>query len=370
MAEVVGTFASVLTITVLFKACVNAFDLVQAARHQEANYNRLLVKFNIEKCRLYTWGQMMRLTSTSEHDKSHPLDSFQFRGLVTQTLQTLYDLFSDTQRIQERYGCREATSLAIDSGKGETLIDSITAAFLHFQNNSHDGGEMNLRLKARWVIRDQKKFAELVLQVKELVDGLQEITKSIAPVIQQESAMTDRITAIADAETLQLVSEVCEKDHPMFSQAASLRSEILSMSDARRLEIEAWVADETSVVDPEILDLEEMSLPELKHHVFLLLKQRQQLKDEYSNMICLFTGLRYLDDDLISIMARRKLENVSGRISSVTYSLRVTLRVTALFLRQGVFRIVGAQAKAPPWVNTIHSKAQNALTGRRAWRSA
>ena len=55
--------------------------------------------------------------------------------------------------------------------------------------------------------------------------------------------MTSHITTVADVETSQSVSEVCEEDHPLFSQAASLKSEVLSMGDARRVEIEAWLAD-------------------------------------------------------------------------------------------------------------------------------
>ena len=285
MAEVIGTFASAVTIAALFQACVNAFDLVQAARHQEADYNRLLVKFNIEKCRLYTWGQMMRLTSAPQDDESRPLDSFQFRDLVVQTLQTLCELFQDSQKIKEHYGCREATVLAVDHSNEADLVNPLAAAFLHFQNGDKDETNRKLAQKARWVIRDRKKFAELISQIKELVDGLQEITKSISPAILQGSAVTNRINTITDVDTLQLISEVSEEDYPMFSQIASMRSEILSMSDTRIKEIESWLADETPLLDPEMTDLENMDISELKRRMLSLLQQRQQLEDEYFDLI-------------------------------------------------------------------------------------
>ncbi|KAL9612739.1 MAG: hypothetical protein Q9167_002678 [Letrouitia subvulpina] len=317
MAEVVGTFASAVTIAALFKACVDAFDMVQAARHQEADYNRLLLKFNIEKCRLYTWGQMMRLTSTLQPDEARPLDEFQFRDVVIQTLQTLYDLFDDSKRIQERYGCGKAPALAIDGGDEAQLTRPLAAAFLHFPTGPHNGGELKLGQKTRWVIRDRRKFAELVSEIRDLVDGLQEITKSIAPIILQQSAMTSRITAVADVETLQSVSEVCEEDHPLFSQAASLKSEVLSMGDARRMEIEAWLADGTPPLDPDMTDLENMDLPELKHHLFLLSKQRQQLEDDYNKIIQLSSnGRARLDDGLELIMAKTRQETKSIKLLS------------------------------------------------------
>ena len=318
MAEAIGIFASALTISALFKACVDAFDLVQAARHQEADYNRLLVKFNIEKCRLYTWGQMMGLTSTSQCDEPRHLDSFQFKGLVVQTLQTLHDLFNDSERIQERYGCRKATALAIAGGEEEDLTNPLAAAFLHFQNGLPEGRGLKMGQKARWVIRDRKKFAELVSHIKELVDGLQEITKSMAPIVLQESAMTKRITTITDVDTLQLVSEICEEDHAAFSRAASLKSEILSMSDTDRLKIEAWLADETPLLDPETIDLENMNLPELKHQMLSLLKKRQQLEDDYTNLIRLSKDQNlYHDDYLDSIVAKQNHESASMNIISL-----------------------------------------------------
>lgn len=315
MAEVVGTLASALTIAALFKACVDAFDLLQAVRHQESDYNRLVVKFNIEKCRLYTWGQMMRLTSPSEHDELCPLDSFQFRDLVIQILETLHELFNDSLRIKERYGCREATVLAIDSSEEVDLTISLAAAFSHYQSGSHNRTMPKLGQKARWVIRDRKKFAELVSEIKELVDGLQEVTKSIAPIILQESAMTNRITTITEVDTLQLVSEACEEDHPIFSHAASLKSEILSMPDTRRAEIEAWLADETTLLDPDMTELENMDMPELKHHMLSLLKQRQQLEKDYSALIRVSAD--HLYDDPQALLAKAKRDNTSLKVISL-----------------------------------------------------
>ena len=283
--EVIGTVASALTLAALFRACVDAFDLVQAARNQEADYNRLLVKFNIEKCRLYTWGQQMRLTGTSPNCECCPLDSFAFRDLVIQTLQTLHELFDDSQRIKERYGCREATA-AMTEGDGEASpLVPLAAAFSHFQTAPREKGDLKLGQKARWVIRDRKKFSELVAQIKELVDGLQEITKSIAPIARQESSMINHITTIGDFNTLHLVSEACEEDHPSYSHAATLKSEMVSMSDTRRTEMEAWLAEEKPILeDPVMNDLENMNLAEMKHYTLSILKERKRLQDDYAKL--------------------------------------------------------------------------------------
>lgn len=59
MAEILGTAASV---AALFKCCIEAFDLIQSVRHQEKDLANLVLKFNIEKCRLFMWGKVMGLT--------------------------------------------------------------------------------------------------------------------------------------------------------------------------------------------------------------------------------------------------------------------------------------------------------------------
>lgn len=53
MAEVLGSVASGLTLASLLKVCLDAFDLIQASRNQELDYQKLVLKLNIEKRRLY-----------------------------------------------------------------------------------------------------------------------------------------------------------------------------------------------------------------------------------------------------------------------------------------------------------------------------
>jgi hypothetical protein len=68
MAEIIGLVASGMTIAGLFKICVEAFDLIQTGRHQELDVKKLTLRLNIEKCRLYTWGQVMGLTEVHNEE--------------------------------------------------------------------------------------------------------------------------------------------------------------------------------------------------------------------------------------------------------------------------------------------------------------
>ena len=78
MAEVVGTVASAVTLASLFKLCLEVFDTIQATRNQRLEFKKLVLKFNIEKCRLYVWGQAMGLTSAGEPAQQCRLDHYQY----------------------------------------------------------------------------------------------------------------------------------------------------------------------------------------------------------------------------------------------------------------------------------------------------
>lgn len=52
------------------------------------------------------------------------------------------------------------------------------------------GGTKKKRL---WDVQDRKKFHELITEVKDLIDGLQDITKTISTAMRQERTFVHRI---------------------------------------------------------------------------------------------------------------------------------------------------------------------------------
>ena len=107
MAEILGAVASSLTVAALFKVCIEAFDLIQTSRHQDVDLQKLTIRFEIEKCRLYVWGEAMGLTAPQTSGNSRTLEASKFGNLVCTTLQMILDTFRDTQKMKQQYGCRE-----------------------------------------------------------------------------------------------------------------------------------------------------------------------------------------------------------------------------------------------------------------------
>lgn len=280
MAEVLGTVASGITLAALFKLCIEAFDLIQTFHNQALDLQKLTLRLNIEKCRLYTWGEAMGLTAPADNGR-RPLESFDFKTLVQETLEMLLRLFSDTSKIQSRYGCREISSQkssvqAFGSLNGANPINNLATCFANF---TIAGGkrDLSIKKKALWVVQDRKKFGELITEVKDLIDGLQEVTKTISTAIRQEQILTHRIQQIEEAETLHLVSSVCEVDHPSISDAASVKLEVMSMASTRRGEIEHWT---DGILDSDLTssDIESLTITELKHIVRRLMDDERRTR--------------------------------------------------------------------------------------------
>ncbi|KAF2194767.1 hypothetical protein K469DRAFT_536619, partial [Zopfia rhizophila CBS 207.26] len=243
--EVIGALASGVTLAALLKTCLEAFDLFQTAKNIDIDLKRLIVRLNIEKCRLYTWGEGMGLIVAPTAGRVRPLDSSPFRDLVKEALEEILRLLSDSAKIKSRYGCETVLVCSKDDGIG--AVADLAASFAQFtvsgQPQKSSFNNNKLLAKTRWAISDRKKFAELIVEVRSFIDGLQEITKSISTVARQEGILRFGIQQITSLDTLEIVTEACQADYPDISDAASVKMDVLTIATNRRCEIEAWVDD-------------------------------------------------------------------------------------------------------------------------------
>ena len=327
MAEVIGVVASCFTLASLFKVCLEAIDLIQTAQHQDLDVKKLVLKLNIEKCRLYAWGEEMGLTTTLVARQPRSLDACpgHIQELVRDTLDMIIHLFTDTQKLKDRYGCKElspteAPLLALARADDFGPVDRLATSFSHFKfaNRSPDKFA-RLALKTKWIIHDRKKFIELVAEVRAFVDGLQNLTQSLYPAVRQESTIRRCVQQISDVETLDLIADVCEFDHPTIADAASERSTIISSAPLHPLDIEQWTSDVVPGPESELLELEALTTTELKHRMLA-----------YTNQLALAEAQTNLDSKL-----RKRLSDMMeiGVVSqNDTISMRVVSLVTLFYL--------------------------------------
>jgi hypothetical protein len=285
MAEIVGIIASGVTLAGLFKGCLDAIDLIQAARHQDLEVKKLILKLAIEKCRLYTWGEAVGLTTVPSSGQPRAMDlcPANIQELVRDTLEMIICVFTDAQKLKDRYGCKdvpiEADRLLCARSNDVGPAEKLAMSFSSFQAIDRSADQLErLKLKTRWIVNDRKKFMALVAELKAFIDGLHDLTKSTYSVDGQET-MDQRVQQVDDAETLELIADICEGDYPSIADAASERSAILSFTTEPLWDIEQWNSDVVPGSQGQPCGLESLTLTELKYRLVALAIERASFED-------------------------------------------------------------------------------------------
>ena len=288
--EPISAIASCLTIAALFKVCVEAFDLIQASHRQQREYELQSVELEIERARLYFWGQSMGLLDDVSNSNIGALDQLYTRPLIRLTLEMLKSLVMDAEILQHRYGGQQTESPAESASTPTSQITKLFDNLSVIESGSRTPPKFKNRV--RWVIRDEEKFRALLADIKGLIGGLQELTNILMSVHDQRSKMSAKLETINDVETLDLISSACATNHPDISEMAT------KLSERRTI---AWVESSADATPqgPEkplsraVQSLEDMTVTELKHQILITRETERWLsiyfRQVVKSVICLKT---------------------------------------------------------------------------------
>ncbi|KAL7911958.1 prion-inhibition and propagation domain-containing protein [Trichoderma velutinum] len=268
MAEVIGTIASVLTLVGLLEGCIDACELIRAARNQEKDLEKLDLKLALEQCRLKSWGKSMGLIREADDSRRSLLEHFEFCAVVQRALELIVELLTDSERLSSRYGAKQ---VAVEEGvqlvTKSRSVSKLKAAFkrLTITDSAHEQAT-KVKRKSFWVLHDRKKYEDLIIELRELVDGVEKVTKDLVGREQQQNLVISRINTINDIRTLNMLSEACEIDYPAISDATSIRADTISMVSTQQGKIIGWIdaIDETVSTDSQMEVTEEMESWDLR----------------------------------------------------------------------------------------------------------
>lgn len=289
MAEVLGAVGSAFT---LFQLCIQGFDCFRAMQEQEADLRKLSIKLSIEKCRLYIWGETIGLTKTPGPGNKFPLQHCKFPETVVEALSLVLDLLDNSQKKRDKYGCEPIDlpheTLLPPGIEQPKLLQQLKASFSNFKIQANSGSARSkLVKKTYWAIRDKRKFEQLIADAKDLIDGLQAITRDIASLAMQEHIIGQRIQSMNDIPALDTLAEVCKDDYPSFSDAASFKADSLTSHGTIQQGILEWTCniesdDEDDSDTMTIEAMESMTVTELKHKLSSALFRRRQPMEQIS----------------------------------------------------------------------------------------
>ncbi|KAG8533583.1 uncharacterized protein KY384_001323 [Bacidia gigantensis] len=242
MAEAAGLALGAIGLAGLFSSCLECLNLLETGKGYSRDLSLLCVKYKVEKTRLLIWGESAGIFQDQE-SYNNSLDKVWIKSVVEEILQQLKLLLNDGSVLKSNYGLQKITGaneqgLEVDRPRG--LDDSFESRFqklsLSLAQTQKRAGTVD---KVRWAVKDKRKFTELVDHVRQLVDGLIEITPDLQP--RQREKVQEDISVLKDPEDLRLIQEACSASHPDWSEAASDAAETHSISAERRILIAQWL---------------------------------------------------------------------------------------------------------------------------------
>jgi hypothetical protein len=170
-------------------------------------------------------------------------------------------MFHDADALRLKYGLEKV------SGKPAfptvSIEGSVTCSAL-FENSplaqfqkrvSGFHQKAGLMTKTRWAIRDNSKFTRLIMNLKDLLDGLHQITTSARTSILKGHLIRQEAESIPDLRTLKIIEESCSDADwkSCASAASSYFNSIPSINFRKREYIHEWMeSDQDSEVSSQI----------------------------------------------------------------------------------------------------------------------
>ncbi|KAK5657368.1 hypothetical protein OQA88_2938 [Cercophora sp. LCS_1] len=218
--EAAGPATGVAGLAGLSPPCIQCYEPIRRGAASDFYYRILETKFDNQELRLSAWGQACSLADTSQYNTR--LDDPVLRSRIVKTLECIRELFEDEKRLRKCFGVKPP--------RANLLLES----FFHWKKQQRS---RRFRDRARWVIHDRSKFAELVQHLEDFNDDLEALTKLIPDVEARKwRPVRMEMEEVDDVETLDEIDVASVDDGDLISDVVSLRLESMgSVRPARSL---------------------------------------------------------------------------------------------------------------------------------------
>lgn len=223
MAEPFGIAAGALSIAGLFNNCVECFEYIQIARSFGQDFQTCQLKLDIAKVRLTRWGQSVNIheddTFTTFKQGSGPAVS------ARQILEHLLVLFSETQKVSDRYNTSYTERPSALAPKDISF--GLDAPFLGLHNRMQElcrqrQRRLGLGKKTYWALYDRNKFQTLIQQATEFIETLEKLFPAEA---KRRSLASQEVEGVGDLSMLKALKETAAGVDEELSEAAKEKAQ-------------------------------------------------------------------------------------------------------------------------------------------------
>jgi hypothetical protein len=210
MAEVAGLALSVLgTVGILgqiFDGCIKGYRVFSSASHLGKDSERLVCKVKIEEMRLWVWGREWGIVE-GKFEAQLAMGIWGNEGLkdlATEILTQLFQTIMDCNKLQGRYGLREAAPGSVDKEAYKKSVDLFSLATeAKPQEPPTRSLKDELKLRARWVIADKEKFGTFLDDLQYFNDRLERLFPP-ARLATHDRMVTNELLQTAQRDRTQL----------------------------------------------------------------------------------------------------------------------------------------------------------------------
>ena len=131
-------------------------------------------------------------------------------SVLLKTLKCIHRLLTETRDLNNRYDSQLSIPNQRQRSRGFNIFRS---SFDEFDIAVHrEEKQKSVTHAVRWAIHDADKFKITVQQMKDFIDGLNDITKSLEIISDQQARMKEEIESVSDRESLQLIRDAAGQE--------------------------------------------------------------------------------------------------------------------------------------------------------------
>lgn len=155
-------------------------------------------------------GEQQNAGSRSESDHKR-------QDLTKRCLDSIQHLLKDTETLTNKYGLRAYTPADDTLPQSGISSNALKRFRLRLRQQSQGPGVLD---KTRWAIHDETKFQKLVDDIRDSIDGLNEMVP-VSSELEEQKVQDDIASMVDDIQSLHLFQEACKNDYPKWWTAAS-----------------------------------------------------------------------------------------------------------------------------------------------------
>ena len=195
----------------LFKTSLKMYDTIECGRRYGQDHEILTTKLGIERVRLFFWGDNLGLLGREDSDTRSTMRYVDPRlqdprnsKTVSDILNSMRQLFDGTNTMTRRYGLQPAQG-PVDSGPN-ALMSTFKRTYAQPQAlTAHLPESVSTATKARWVIKDKKRFERFIDDLRDINDSLFELFPDIDARTRLD--LVAEIKASASADDLRITAQ-------------------------------------------------------------------------------------------------------------------------------------------------------------------